>query len=101
MRKPLILNANFGDTKLPKHHITRLDLYMLALFAYWFAPIAYAMGLWYELEMGEFAVVSDSISIPLFAFLVLWLIGFPVFLLATITFEILMRKLDVLVGGSS
>jgi hypothetical protein len=67
---------------------------MLAFIAYWYAPVIYGFWLWQNLKMGAFAVDGDSISIPLMAFIFLWFVGFPFFLVATIGFEMLMRKRD-------
>ncbi len=73
----------------------RLNLYVLAFVAYWYAPVVYGMWLWHDLKMGAFSADSDAIAIPLFAFVLLWFVGFPFFLLTTIAFEMLLRKRDI------
>ena len=78
---------------------TRLNLYLLAFIAYWYAPVAYGMWLWHDLRMGAFSSNSDSIAIPIYLFVFLWFIGFPFFLLATIAFEMLLRSRDRRVRG--
>ncbi len=72
----------------------RLSLYMLAFIAYWYSPVLYGFWLWHELRMGAFSADSDSTAIPLMAFVFLWFVGFPFFLVSTVGFEMLLRKRD-------
>lgn len=72
----------------------RFNVNMLAFVVYWYAPVAYGMWLWQDLKMGAFSADSDSIAIPLFAFMVLWFVGFPFFLLTTVAFEMRLHKCD-------
>ena len=78
--------------KVTRQFKTRLNLYVLAFVTYWYAPVVYGMWLWHDLKMGAVSADSDSISIPLFAFVFLWFVGFPFFLLTTIAFEMLLRR---------
>ena len=73
---------------------TRFNLYIAAFFVYWYAPVGYGFLLWRNLKMGAFSADNDAIAIPLFAFIFLWFVGFPFFLVAALAFEMLMRKLD-------
>ena len=73
---------------------TRINLYVLSFVAYWYAPVVYGFWLWRNLKMGAFAVDSDSIAVPLLAFVFLWFVGMPLFLVFTLGFEMLMRKRD-------
>ncbi|MBK6750867.1 MAG: hypothetical protein KA956_09365 [Pyrinomonadaceae bacterium] len=90
----VITRNDLSYTKRSRRSRNRLSLYMLAFIAYWYAPVIYGFWLWQNLKMGAFAADTDSTAIPLMAFVFLWFVGFPFFLLATIGFETLMRKRD-------
>ena len=82
----------------PKPHgrsRSRLHLYILAFAAYWYAPVVYGMWLWHDLKMGALSTDSDAVAIPLLAFVFLWFVGFPFFLLTTVAFEMLLRRRDL------
>lgn len=82
------------ESRIAGRSRARLNLYLLGFAVYWYSPVIYGYWLWRNLKMGAFAVDSDSISIPLMAFAVLWFVGFPFFVFATIAFESLMRQRD-------
>lgn len=71
---------------------TRLNLYMLAFIAYWYAPVVYAFWLWQDLKMGALSTDTDTIALPLIAFLFLWFVGFPFFIVSTFGFEMVLRR---------
>ena len=79
------------EKKEPRGMRLRLNFYMLAFIVYWYAPIEYGHYLSSEFKMGAFATDSDAIAIPLMAFLFLWSVGFPVFIVSTIGLEMFIR----------
>lgn len=88
-----VIKRNYKrEAKGSRRSNTRLFLYMLAFIGYWYAPVVYSFLLWQELKMGALSTDPDVIAIPLIAFVFIWFVGFPFFLISTFGFEMFLRK---------
>lgn len=65
---------------------------MLTTLAYLCSPAANALFLFKGLENGDFPVNADSIGIPLFGFIVLWIVAFPIVIAFCFAVEIIFRS---------
>lgn len=63
-----------------------------AALAYLASPFLFWQWLVSELEKGSFPVNADSIGIPLFGFIVLWVVAFPVVIAFCFAVEIIFRS---------
>lgn len=71
---------------------TQLSILMVSFLAYLFSPAMFLLLLLDELDSGGFGPTdADSISIPMFGFLVLWFIGLVLISALTISFALSRR----------
>ena len=70
---------------------TQLSFLMVGFIAYLFSPLMFWLLLVNELYSGTFPTESDSIGIPMFAFLLIWFMGLVLIPVITI-FVVLSRR---------
>ncbi len=72
----------------------RLSLIMLTTIVYTFSPILFAAWMFKLLDEGAFPPNADSIGIPIGGFVLLWLLFWPIFILACYLFEIVGQQIE-------
>lgn len=73
----------------------RLSLTMLTVLGYLATPLIFGMWLQQSLRHGDYAVGADSIAIPFTAFVIIWLIGWPVVVKLCYAIELVGKRYEI------